>query len=106
VRSSLVAALVSCADGSLKNQVRRFLTGLSGDELQFIAEYLGACILDSSGGCFRSRGELARRIARFQQIRGADAGIRSEDLEHKMILLLEYLCHSGQREFSPRVRTV
>lgn len=106
MRSSLVAALVSCADGTLKNKARRFLAGLSCDELQFIAEYLGACILDSSTECFRSRAELARRVARFQEARCASARIRSEDLEHKMILLQEYLCRSGRRKFSVRVRTV
>jgi hypothetical protein len=106
VRSSLVTALVSCADGSFKSKSRRFLAGLSYDELQFIAEYLGACILDSSGECFRSRAELARRIAQFEQGRGTGGRIRSEDLEHKMILLLEYLWRSGRPEFSARVRTV
>lgn len=99
MRSRLVAALISCVDGSVKNKTRRFLAGLSFDELQFIAEYLGACILDSTGvyGC--SRAELACRIARFQRARVAPAQTRSEDLEHKMILLLEYLCRIGRREF-------
>ena len=105
MRSSLVAALVSCADGSLKNKARRFLTGLSCDELQFIAEYLGACILDSPGDC-RSRVESACRMAQFQQVRGAGSRIRSEDLEHKMILLLEYLGRSGRGESSVWARTV
>ena len=106
MRSSLVAALVSCADGSLQNKARRFLAGLSCDELQFIAEYLGARILDSPGECFTSRSELAGRIAEFQRARVTRAGIRSEDHEHKMILLLEYLCRSGRGEFSVPVRPV
>jgi hypothetical protein len=102
VRNSLVVALVSCVDDAFRNRARRFLGGLSCDELLFIAEYLGACILDSSDGCLRSRTELAGRIARFQQARAT----RSEDLEHKMILLLEYLCRSGHGEISVPVRTV
>jgi hypothetical protein len=106
VRNSLVAAMVSCVDGSFRNRARRFLVGLSCDELQFIAEYLGACILDSSEECLPSGAEAAGRMARFQQARVSRAGARSEDLEHKMILLLEYLCRSGHGEVSIPVRTV
>jgi hypothetical protein len=79
VRSALVTALLACSDSSLKTKARRFLQGLSSDELQFIAEYLGGCILESAGSCQGS------------------AGYRPEtpDQDHKMILLLEYLRRSG-----------
>ena len=92
MRKSLVAALVECADQPLKSKARRFLAGLSSDELQFIAEFLGSCILDAPVHCARNRAELAERIARFQQARADCARVRSTDQEHKMILLLEYLC--------------
>jgi hypothetical protein len=95
VRNSLVAALVACADQPLKSEARRFLAGLSSDELQFIAEFLGSCILESPARCARNRAELAERIARFQQARADRARMRSTDQELKMILLLEYLCRSG-----------
>jgi hypothetical protein len=91
VRNSLVAALVECADQPLKSKARRFLAGLSSDELQFIAEFLGSCILDAPVHCARNRAELAERIARFQQA-PADCARTRSDQEHKMILLLEYLC--------------
>ena len=94
MRNSLVAALVACADRPLKSEARRFLTGLSSDELQFIAEFLGSCVLESQARCARNRAELAERIARFQQARADCAQVRSLDLELKMILLLEYLCRS------------
>ena len=99
MRNALVAALVSCADRPLKPKARRFLVGLSFDELQFIAEFLGACILESTekGRC--SRSELAERIAQFQRGRLRCSPGCSEDQDHKMILLLEYLCRSG----SPRI---
>jgi hypothetical protein len=73
--------------------------GLSSDELQFIAEFLGASILESTekGRC--SRSELAERIAQFQRGRLGCCPGCSEDQDHKMILLLEYLCRSG----SPRI---
>ena len=99
MQRTLVAALVSCADRRLKPKARRFLVGLSFDELQFIAEFLGACVLESTeeGRC--SRSELAERIAQFQRGRLRCSPSCSEDQDHKMILLLEYLCQSG----SPRI---
>ena len=101
MRNSLVAALVACADQPLRSKARRFLTGLSSDELQFIAEFLGSCVLESQVRCARNRAELAERIARFQQPRADRARMRSPDLELKMILLLEYLCHSGVQMPAP-----
>lgn len=92
MRSSLVAALVSCADNPHKYRARRFVEGLSSDELQFIAEFLGAWVLDSHGRLCASRAQWAERITRYQQ---ASAGSHSADMEHKMILLLEYLCRAG-----------
>jgi hypothetical protein len=104
VRHSLVAALVACADQPLKAKARRFLAGLSSDELQFIAEFLGSCILESQARCARDRAELAERIARFQHMRADRARKRSPDLELKMILLLEYLCCSGIQKLSMSAR--
>ena len=98
MRNSLVAALVACADRPLKSTAHRFLTGLSSDELQFIAEFLGSCVLESQVRCARNRAELAERIARFQQARADRAQRCSTDQAHKMILLLEYLCRLGVQE--------
>ena len=93
MRDTLVAALVDCADRPRKLRARRFLSGLSADELQFIAEFFGACILESSDRCGQSRAELAAWIAEFPYTRaGCRSFLRSADREHKTILLLEYLC--------------
>jgi hypothetical protein len=119
VRNSLVAALVACADQPLKSEARRFLDGLSSDELQFIAEFLGSCMLESQVRWARNRAELAERISRFQRPRADGARkigaqkvgaqkigwMRSTDQEHKMILLLEYLCRSGVQELRTPVRS-
>ncbi len=102
MRNSLVAALVACADEPLKSKARRFLAGLSADELQFIAEFLGSCILDSQARRARNRAELAERIARFQLERANLTRMRSTDQEHKMILLLEYLCRARVQEVPMR----
>ncbi len=94
MRPTLVAALASCVEKRKQKQTLHFLLGLSCDELQFIADYLGACILESARRYDDSRAQLARRIAEFQQARLGSAGQRSADQEHKMILLLEFLCRS------------
>ena len=91
MRSTLVAALVSCADSPHRLQARRFVQGLSSDELEFIAQFLGACVLDSAGQPCVSRQQWAERITRYQQMTSGRQTSRSADQEHKMILLLEYL---------------
>jgi hypothetical protein len=100
LRETLVAALVSCADSSLKLRSGRFLAGLSRDELQFIAEFLGCCILESARRSVCSRAQLAESVFAFQRARRGLCGACSEDQEHKMILLLEYLCCSGIEQVS------
>jgi hypothetical protein len=82
-----------CAEHRFQKKARRFLLGLSTDELQYIAEFLGACVLESVGRSAASRRDLADGIAQFQQVRRAPADCLA-DQEHKMILLLEYLCRS------------
>jgi len=103
VRDALVAALAECA-GSLpsRRRMRRFLTGLSFDELQFIAAHLGFRILDPCGIRPRPWTAQPRQI-----VPGActDAGMtarQSHDLEHKLILLVEFLGRSGMRHAPPR----
>lgn len=91
MRDSLVAALIACADQPSKPKARRFLAGLSADELQFIAEFLGSCILDSQEPRSLSRPALAERVARFQLVQSCRRPARSNDREHKMLVLLEYL---------------
>ena len=104
MRSALVAALASCSGGPLKPEARRFLGGLSRDELQFIAEFMGASILESAGPCVGSRPELAERIAKFQRSRPAHAATSRQDQDHKTILLLEFLSRSGIRKAPVTVR--
>ena len=99
VRNTLMAALVSCADSPHRSRARRFVQGLSSDELQFIAEFLGACVLDSAGNSCVSRAQWAERITRYQRMSNGCGTCRSADQEHKMILLLEYLCRSGEASF-------
>jgi hypothetical protein len=76
----------------VKSRSRRFLLGLSSDELQFIAGFLGSCILESSADGVSARAQLAGRLEEYQRANGPGC---SWDQEHKMILLLEYLRSSA-----------
>lgn len=99
MHNALVAALVSCTDAPSRSPARRFLRGLSRDELEYIAEFLGACILESSARRRSTRAQMAERIAEFQQGRLGYAAC-SPDQEHKMVLLLEFLCLDSLRQLS------
>ena len=92
MRTTLEAALIACASRRMQAKTRRFLAGLSADELQFLAEFQGCCVLDS--------GELNERIYRFQRLRVRRSGMGSADQEQKMILLVEYLQRAGAPERS------
>ena len=75
----MVAALAACAHSPDKAAVRRFLRGLSSDELQYIAGFLGERILESAGANFDA----------------TDQCHRSADCPLKMILVREYLSRAG-----------
>ena len=95
-RQYLVTALTACTENPFRAKARRFLVGLSADELQFIAEFLGTLILESAERCRCTRSELAARISDFQGTRPRHSSFD----DHKMILLLEYLCRSGLQQIS------
>ena len=65
MRNSLIDVLAAFAECSLQSEARRFLLGLSFDELLFIAEHPGGATLDC-------------------------ASCRSEDQELKLIVLREF----------------
>ena len=99
MRTVLISAIARCAGQRFQKKARTFLAGLSTDELQYIAEFLGACVLESAGRSAVTRRELAENIAQFEQMRCVTAHIPG-DQEHKMILLLEYLCRSRLTHYS------
>ena len=102
VRSALAAALISCAAGTYRSKARRFVEGLSADELEFIAGFLGARLLDASAGG-ATRAQWAEQIARYER-ESADADpSRSADREHKLLVLLEYLSRTGVAVLPKRV---
>ena len=89
-RNTLVAALVACSDETVKTRARRFLLGLSCDELQFIAEFLGACILESSDDVARA----ADAVHAYQSRMARD--------DDKIPILREFLGLCGRRSMVMR----
>ena len=93
-RATLVKALSVVALTDRRTMARRFLEGLSMEELRYIASYLGACMLESAFHSeVLSRDQMAGEILQYECCcRRASAGCcDATDVEHKMILLLEYL---------------
>ena len=105
-RATLVNALSTVAVLERRRKIRRFLEGLSSEELRYIAGYLGACLIESTLP-YRSvpRAQIACQILRYEGYPVCDDEVRwntpqpqeprASNLEHRMILLLEYL-HSCQ----------
>ncbi|MCB1018508.1 MAG: hypothetical protein H6509_16230 [Bryobacterales bacterium] len=59
---------------------------MSSDELQYIAEFVGASCIDPELKPGQTRALAARCIERFEKMSGSSSGS-----SHKMILLLEFL---------------
>ena len=104
LRTSLISAITACADDSLRKKVRWFLQGLSNDELQYIAEFLGACVLESSRHEACGSPQLADDMPHYDRL-GTGPGDALSAQEHKMIVLLEYLCRCKLTRYSLTVPT-
>jgi len=64
VRTALISAITVCAERRFQKKARKFLLGLSTDELQYIAGFLGACVLESAGNStWRKRLQSSSRSA-------------------------------------------
>src|SRR6266446_8493851 len=88
MKSILVKSLCAVVSDRQRRKGRQFLLGLSTDELQYIAEFLGSCILESEQPHRWTRAQLNHGIQRFDQAQNNSVS----DRQHKMILLLEFLC--------------
>jgi hypothetical protein len=105
VRRALVNALAQCAVSTCRFRTRRFLAGLSRDELQFLADFQGASILESGGRLCCFPVQLPNRLV---ELRGSRPGCVDEaaieDQAHKMLLLREFLKLSGHRPLAMAMR--
>jgi len=96
LKPALISAITDCTEPRAQRQARRFLLGLSTDELQYIAEFLGSCVIECAS-------PTEERIERFGCGRSAQMYNRG-DQQHKMIVLLEYLRRSRRRSCVPASR--
>ncbi len=89
-RLTLVKAVSSLSAASRREAARRFLEGLSSDELEYIAAYFGARLIESRPTSpALTRDEIALCIQRYD---GAAGPSSSESRStHRMMILLEYL---------------
>ena len=87
MKTILVKSLGSMVPSEQKRKARQFLLGLSTDELQYIAEFFGSCVLEAEKPYRWTRLELSQNIQRFDRCQRNSIS----DPQHKMILLMEFL---------------
>lgn len=87
-RVALVNALADLSVGLRRRKAKSFLSGLSRDELRYIADFFGASILDPDLNAGSSRAAAAVSVERFEKLQSGNAVTMCC---HKMILLLEFL---------------
>jgi hypothetical protein len=86
-RSSLVGALLSTADPANRDSLESFIQGLSHAELECIAEFQGACIIDSE---FSGFGEY-RLLTEFFDANLCERWRNPSERAHKTFVVLAWL---------------
>ena len=97
-RSSLVGALLRSAPPVNRQIVLDFLQGLSRDELECLAEFQGACILEAE---FSESCHSYRLMSDFFDPAVSERWSNPDDRAHKMFIVLTYL---DRQEQSLRIR--
>lgn len=92
-RSSLVGALLRAAFPSQRHSAFDFLRGLSCSELECLAEFEGACALETQ--CFEAVNTY-RLLEDFFEPAVSDRWLNPEDRAHKTFLVLAWLEFSSQ----------
>jgi hypothetical protein len=87
IKSSLQEALLLGLDPCLRAKARRFLSGLSLDELESIASFCGACVLEGRPAATCTREQLAEWVRQF--------GLKTRKCDATMLLLFEYFSRYG-----------
>jgi hypothetical protein len=100
MKTILVKSLSHMVPCEQRRKARQFLLGLSTDELQYIAEFFGSCVLESERPYGWTRTQLGQNIQRFDHCQNYSVS----DRQHKMILLLEFLyrCNIGSEPLKAR----
>jgi hypothetical protein len=92
-RSSLVGALLRTALPVNRHTVLDFLQGLSRDELECLAEFQGACILEAE---FSESSNSYRLMPDFFDPASCERWSNPDDRAHKMFIVLAFLDHLEQ----------
>ena len=87
-RSSLTGALIRTANSSNLHLVLDFLTGLSCGELECLAEFQGACLLESTS---EKPANPYRMLAEFFDPAVSERWRNCEDRAHKTFVVLSWL---------------
>jgi hypothetical protein len=87
-RSSLVGALLRNAIPDNRHFVVDFLQGLSRDELECLAEFQGACVLEAA---YSEACQPYRLMADFFDPSVCERWGNPDDRAHKMFVVLAYL---------------
>ena len=93
-RPALQNALLQYAQRDRHNAARAFLDALSVDELLFLAELLGACILHTSTRETDTWSVVRERVDFYRQATYISQRQR-EDADHKMMVIAEFAGHCG-----------
>jgi hypothetical protein len=97
-RSSLLGALLRNALPVNRHAVLNFLQGLSRDELECLAEFQGACILEAE---YSETFNPYRLISDFFDPAGCERWRNPDARAHKMFVLLAWLDQPGQSGAGP-----
>jgi len=88
-------ALSLYAPSGCRAASKSFFDGLSLDELQYLAEFLGSCILITSEIDVTTWDTIRHRAKVWQRRLASLDQTRREDLEHKLILVTEFAARCG-----------
>ena len=103
-QSNLIDAIFSMSTAGREHVARRFLEGLSTDELRYIAAYFGTRVVDPGlPPPSQGRNQIAQSIERYEDSKqgpkpktvGSDSRCCGSMAGHQMMVLLEYLSLSS-----------
>jgi hypothetical protein len=95
-RTALENALFLYAPPGCQAAVTSFLEGLAVDELRYLAEFFGSCILTSSAANLGTWDLVGHRIEAAQRKLKKLRPAFHEDTEHKLLLVTEFAARCGR----------
>jgi hypothetical protein len=94
-RAALEKALIDYVPPEREVVAIAFLSGLSMDELLFLAEFLGSCLLISSAITMNTWDAVWHQARSYRLGQGSRSGKQREDTDHKLLLVSEFAACCG-----------